>query len=164
MCYLCAAMIILKRIICTLLWLSRILELSTKLTVVYFNRLKINHDSHEFILESGTVVNNSKVHLDAIIITHRALTLLLDIHIDRSLLKKMDLQGSKCLVMGQQEFLLYFYGDFLWRRHIAFFSKIILIFCNNLIVIFSAVPKRESSARFIGSSFFFLHRAPLCGA
>jgi hypothetical protein len=28
------------------------------LTDVYFYRLKINHDSHEFILESGTVVNS----------------------------------------------------------------------------------------------------------
>jgi hypothetical protein len=26
---------------------------------VYFRRLKINHDSHEFILESGTVANNT---------------------------------------------------------------------------------------------------------
>ncbi len=29
----------------------------TLLTAVYFCRLKINHDSHEFILESGTVAN-----------------------------------------------------------------------------------------------------------
>jgi hypothetical protein len=28
------------------------------LTVVYVHRLKINHDSHEFILESGTVANS----------------------------------------------------------------------------------------------------------
>jgi hypothetical protein len=28
------------------------------LTDVYFHRLKINHDSHEFILESGTVANS----------------------------------------------------------------------------------------------------------
>ncbi len=35
-----------------------ILELSTILTVVYFHRLKINHDSRDFILESGTVANN----------------------------------------------------------------------------------------------------------
>ncbi len=27
---------------------------------VYFRRLKINHDSHEFILESGTDANNYK--------------------------------------------------------------------------------------------------------
>jgi hypothetical protein len=39
-------------------YLPRILELSTVLTVVYFHRLKINHDSHEFILESGTVGNS----------------------------------------------------------------------------------------------------------
>jgi hypothetical protein len=26
---------------------------------VYFRRLKINHDSHEFILESGTVANKN---------------------------------------------------------------------------------------------------------
>jgi hypothetical protein len=31
----------------------------TILTIVYFHRLKINHDSHEFILESGTVANNT---------------------------------------------------------------------------------------------------------
>jgi hypothetical protein len=29
----------------------------TILTDVYFHRLKINHDSHEFILESGTIAN-----------------------------------------------------------------------------------------------------------
>jgi hypothetical protein len=29
------------------------------LTDVYFHRLIINHDSHEFILESGTNVNNN---------------------------------------------------------------------------------------------------------
>jgi hypothetical protein len=29
------------------------------LIAVYFLSLKINHDSHEFILESGTVVNNT---------------------------------------------------------------------------------------------------------
>jgi hypothetical protein len=29
------------------------------LTDVYFHRLKINHDSHELILESGTVVNSN---------------------------------------------------------------------------------------------------------
>jgi hypothetical protein len=28
--------------------------------VVYFRRLKINHDSHEFILESGTIANKAK--------------------------------------------------------------------------------------------------------
>jgi hypothetical protein len=28
------------------------------LTFVYFHRLKINHDSHEFILESSTVANS----------------------------------------------------------------------------------------------------------
>ncbi len=32
-------------------------ELSALLIVVYFLRLKINHESHEFILESGTVAN-----------------------------------------------------------------------------------------------------------
>jgi hypothetical protein len=35
------------------------LELSTILTVVYFHRLKIIHDSHNFILESSTVANNT---------------------------------------------------------------------------------------------------------
>jgi hypothetical protein len=30
--------------------------------VFIFGRLKINHDSHEFILESGTVANNSHLH------------------------------------------------------------------------------------------------------
>ncbi len=39
-------------------YLSRISELSAILTVVYFHRLRINHDSHKFILESGTVANN----------------------------------------------------------------------------------------------------------
>jgi hypothetical protein len=29
------------------------------LTDVYFRRLKINHDTHEFILESGTIANSS---------------------------------------------------------------------------------------------------------
>jgi hypothetical protein len=29
------------------------------LIYVYFRRLKINHDSHEFILESGTVANTT---------------------------------------------------------------------------------------------------------
>jgi hypothetical protein len=42
-----------------LLRLSCILELSTILTVAYFHRLKINHDSHEFILESGTIANTN---------------------------------------------------------------------------------------------------------
>jgi hypothetical protein len=42
-----------------LLWLSCILELHTIVTVVSFHRLKINHDSHESILESGTVMNTS---------------------------------------------------------------------------------------------------------
>ncbi len=37
--------------------ISCIPKLSMILTVVYFHRLKINHDSHEFILESGTVTN-----------------------------------------------------------------------------------------------------------
>jgi hypothetical protein len=31
----------------------------TLLIAVYFCRLKMNHDSHEFILESGTVANNN---------------------------------------------------------------------------------------------------------
>jgi hypothetical protein len=39
-------------------YLSRISELSAILTVVYFHRLRINHDSHQFILESGTIANN----------------------------------------------------------------------------------------------------------
>jgi hypothetical protein len=30
------------------------------LIAVYFRRIKINHDSHEFILESGTVANRYK--------------------------------------------------------------------------------------------------------
>jgi hypothetical protein len=30
---------------------------------VYFRRLKINHDFHEFILESGTVANTNTVHI-----------------------------------------------------------------------------------------------------
>jgi hypothetical protein len=30
------------------------------LTDVYFCRLKLNHDSHEFILEFGTVANNGE--------------------------------------------------------------------------------------------------------
>jgi hypothetical protein len=34
-------------------------KLSMILIVVYFQRLKINHDSHEFILESGTNTNNN---------------------------------------------------------------------------------------------------------
>ncbi len=38
--------------------MSRISELSAILTVVYFHRLRINHDSHQFILESGTIANN----------------------------------------------------------------------------------------------------------
>ncbi len=29
------------------------------LIAVYFRRLKINHDLHEFILESGTIANSS---------------------------------------------------------------------------------------------------------
>jgi hypothetical protein len=37
----------------------RIIELSTILIVVYFHRLEINHESHEFILESSTVGNTS---------------------------------------------------------------------------------------------------------
>jgi hypothetical protein len=32
-------------------YLPRIIELSAILIVVHFHRLKINHDSHEFILE-----------------------------------------------------------------------------------------------------------------
>jgi hypothetical protein len=28
---------------------------------VYFRRLKINHDTHEFILESGTIANSYSV-------------------------------------------------------------------------------------------------------
>jgi hypothetical protein len=48
---------------CMLLRLSCILELSVSLTVVYFCRLKINHDSHEFILESGTVVTTIHIIL-----------------------------------------------------------------------------------------------------
>jgi hypothetical protein len=35
----------------------RIIELSAILIIVYFHRLKINHESHEFILESGTIAN-----------------------------------------------------------------------------------------------------------
>ncbi len=31
----------------------------TLLIAVYFHRLKINHESHEFILESGTITNNT---------------------------------------------------------------------------------------------------------
>ncbi len=44
------------------------LNLITVLTVVYCHRLKINHDSQEFILESGTVanINNHTVYADAI--------------------------------------------------------------------------------------------------
>jgi hypothetical protein len=34
----------------------------TLLIAVYFLRLKINHDSHEFILESGTVANTTYIH------------------------------------------------------------------------------------------------------
>jgi uncharacterized paraquat-inducible protein A len=33
------------------------------LIVVYFRRLKINQDSHEFILESGTVANNNNISI-----------------------------------------------------------------------------------------------------
>jgi hypothetical protein len=40
--------------------LPRIIEL---LIVVYFHRLKINHESHELILESGTVANIGYVQL-----------------------------------------------------------------------------------------------------
>ncbi len=29
---------------------------------VYFRRLKINHDTYEFILESGTIVNNKSIY------------------------------------------------------------------------------------------------------
>ncbi len=35
-------------------------NLSTILTVVYFHRLEINHDSHEFTLEPGTIANRYK--------------------------------------------------------------------------------------------------------
>jgi hypothetical protein len=38
--------------------LPRIIEFSAILIVVYFHRLKINHESHKFILESGTVANS----------------------------------------------------------------------------------------------------------
>jgi hypothetical protein len=41
---------------------------------VYFRRLKINHDTHEFILESGTVTNTfSKVVLKVFIMYFLAL-------------------------------------------------------------------------------------------
>jgi hypothetical protein len=33
------------------------------LIAVYFCRLKINQDSHEFILESGTVANTKHIHV-----------------------------------------------------------------------------------------------------
>jgi hypothetical protein len=32
-------------------------SMTVSLTDVYFRRLKINHDTHEFILDSGTVAN-----------------------------------------------------------------------------------------------------------
>jgi hypothetical protein len=37
---------------------------------VYFRRLKINHDSHEFILESGTVANNCGNNSDPVVHIH----------------------------------------------------------------------------------------------
>ncbi len=37
---------------------------------VYFRRLKINHDSHDFILESGTVANtDSQKYIYYVVIT-----------------------------------------------------------------------------------------------
>jgi hypothetical protein len=38
------------------------LNLIIVLTDVYFHRLKINHDAHEFILESGTIANSAYVY------------------------------------------------------------------------------------------------------
>jgi hypothetical protein len=38
-----------------------VIEFSAILVVVYFHRLKINHESHEFMLESGTIANISIV-------------------------------------------------------------------------------------------------------
>ncbi len=34
-------------------------SMTISLTDVYFRRLKINHDTHEFILDSGIVANNN---------------------------------------------------------------------------------------------------------
>ncbi len=78
MCCLRAAMITLQCIIVSYYWIehsidyyyshchdcptmcysSRIIKLRAKLIVVYFHRLKINHESHEFILESRTIANS----------------------------------------------------------------------------------------------------------
>jgi hypothetical protein len=33
--------------------------MGARLTYLFFCRLKINHDSHEFILEIGTIANNT---------------------------------------------------------------------------------------------------------
>jgi hypothetical protein len=49
-CYLCLIMII----PCPQARLAILID-------VYFCRLKINHDSHEFILEFGTIANNASV-------------------------------------------------------------------------------------------------------
>ncbi len=37
--------------------LPRVIEFNAILVVVYFQRLKINHESHEFMLESNTIAN-----------------------------------------------------------------------------------------------------------
>ncbi len=43
-------------------YLFFVYKLCRTITGVYFHRLKINHESHEFILDPGTVANKYSLH------------------------------------------------------------------------------------------------------